>query len=232
MRKLLLVLLIVLPILANAQSGQSVVKLKNGSVLKGIIKHIDPTDALTLDIAGVDIQINMSDIAEIEALREDNTQYEETQKIVEEQQQTVEKSRPKPGDPLNDFKGFLLAKGNNVYVYSEDGHLGAAGASELKRLLKADGFWNVVDYMNEAHFTINYFLYLKGRDKVSVSVSSWRSNSVMSIYLESELGLETEHTNKELARECYYNKIVPLQKKIEKGNGKAPNKELSKFTIE
>ena len=225
MKKLLLILIVLFPILATAQNGQSVVKLKNGTVLKGIIKHIDPTDALTIDVAGVETQIKMSDIAEVEALKDERSQEDETQ-------QTIVKRRPVAGDPLSQFKGFLLAKGNNVYVYSEDGHLGAAGASELKRLLKADGFWNVVDYMNEAHFTINYFLYLKGRDKVSVSVSSWRSNSVMSIYLESELGLETEHTNKELARECYYNKIVPLQKKIEKGNGKAPNKELSKFTIE
>lgn len=232
MKKLFIFLIFLLPLLSSAQSGQSVVKLINGTVLKGIIKHIDPTDALTLEIAGVETQIKMSDIAEVEALREDKAQVEESQKISEEHQQTVVKSRPKPGDPLKDFKGFLLAKGNNVYVYSEDGNLGAAGANELKRLLKADGFWNVVDHMNEAHFTINYYLYLKGRDKVTVSISSWRSNSVMPIFLEAELGLETERTNKELARKCYDNKIAPLQKKIEKGNGKAPNKELSKFTIE
>jgi hypothetical protein len=31
--------------------------LKNGTEQKGYIKHIDPTDALTIDIAGVETQI-------------------------------------------------------------------------------------------------------------------------------------------------------------------------------
>ncbi len=224
MKKLLFFLIALLPLIASAQSGKSAVKLKNGTILKGTIKHIDPTDALTLDIAGVETQIKMSDIAEVEALRDDN--------VVEDTPlQTVVQSRVPVGDPLKDFKGFLLAKGNNVYVYSEDGELGKAGADELKKLLKSDGFWNVVDYMNEAHFTINYYVNLRHRDRVTISVSSWRSNGAKIIYTQTSNGLETIPVNKELANYGYYDGIKSLQKKIEKTDINAPKGDLKNFVV-
>jgi hypothetical protein len=224
MKKLLSFLVALLPLIASAQSGKSAVKLKNGTVLKGIIKHIDPTDALTLDIAGVETQIKMSDIAEVEALRDDSVEEDTPQQTIVQRRATV-------GDPLKDFKGFLLAKGNNVYVYSEDGELGKAGADELKKLLMSDGFWNVVDFMNEAHFTINYYVNLRHRDRVTIAVSSWRSNSAKVVYTQTSNGLETIPVNKELARNGYYDGIKSLQKKIEKMNENAPSGEFKKFVV-
>ena len=224
MKKLLTIIIALLPLLAFAQNGQSAVKLKNGTVLKGIIKHIDPTDALTIDIAGVETQIKMSDIAEVEALKDDGRQENEPQ-------QTVVKRRPVAGDPLSQFKGFLLAKGNNVYIYSEDGELGLAGANELKKMLKADGFWNVVDYMNEAHFTINYFVNFKKRDRATISISSWRVNYGMVVFTETAHELEIPNTNKVIAREGYYKGVKALQQKIAKMNGNAPTGDLKNFVV-
>jgi small nuclear ribonucleoprotein (snRNP)-like protein len=66
MKKLLFLLIALLPLIASAQNGQSVVTLKNGTELKGTIKAIDPTDALTIVIAGVEAKIKMSDVARIE----------------------------------------------------------------------------------------------------------------------------------------------------------------------
>ncbi len=66
MKKLLFLLIALLPLIASAQNGQSVVTLKNGTELKGTIKAIDPTDALTIVIAGVETKIKMSDVARIE----------------------------------------------------------------------------------------------------------------------------------------------------------------------
>lgn len=37
--------------------------------------------------------------------------------------------------------------------------------------------------MNEAHFTINYYVNFKRRDKATISVSSWRSNSSIVVFL-------------------------------------------------
>lgn len=67
MRKLIsLFLLTLLPINAIAQDKTSVVTLKNGTVLKGIIKSIDPNDALTIVIAGLETSIKMDNVAKIE----------------------------------------------------------------------------------------------------------------------------------------------------------------------
>ena len=66
MKKLILIILALLPISANAQQQQAVVKLKSGTTLSGVIKSIDPLDAVTIMIAGVETKIKMSDIDKIE----------------------------------------------------------------------------------------------------------------------------------------------------------------------
>lgn len=66
MKKLLILLITLLPLLANAQSGQSKITLKNGTEIKGVIKTIDPAEALTISIGGVEMTVKMSDVAKIE----------------------------------------------------------------------------------------------------------------------------------------------------------------------
>ena len=66
MKKLLFFLIALLPLIASAQSGQSIVTLKNGTELKGTIKAIDPTEGLTIVIAGVEAKIKMADVARVE----------------------------------------------------------------------------------------------------------------------------------------------------------------------
>ena len=71
MKKLLVLFaMIVLPMVASAQNNLSVVTLKNGTELKGVIKSIDPTDALVLVISGVETTIKMADVAKVEAAGE------------------------------------------------------------------------------------------------------------------------------------------------------------------
>lgn len=72
MKKILLLLFVFLPLFASAQEKQSVVILKNGTELKGVIKAIDPTDALTIVIAGVEAKIKMADVAKVEEIANDN----------------------------------------------------------------------------------------------------------------------------------------------------------------
>ena len=55
-----------LPIVALAQDKISVITLKNGTVIKGNIKSIDPTDALTIVVAGIETSIKMDNVAQIE----------------------------------------------------------------------------------------------------------------------------------------------------------------------
>lgn len=62
----------ILPIQTMAQDKISVVTLKNGTVLKGAIKAIDPTDALTIVIAGIETSVKMENVAKIEEDKEYN----------------------------------------------------------------------------------------------------------------------------------------------------------------
>lgn len=63
---LLYLLLSFVPIVANSQTKYSIVTLKNGTILNGVIKSIDPTNALTIEIAGIETTIKMADVAKIE----------------------------------------------------------------------------------------------------------------------------------------------------------------------
>lgn len=154
MKKLLVFILILLPLLTNAQNKRSLLKLKDGTEIKGIIKAIDPTDAVTIAIGGIDTKIKMSTIASIEDL-DDITIIQEEPTPAIDKQVIIEKVVVE--DPLKDFKGFLLAKGNNVYVYyantdqDAEAKYDKAGAAVIEGMIKSDGFWNVVDNMQEAH---------------------------------------------------------------------------------
>ena len=79
MKKLLILLMLLLPLMANAQDKVSVVKLKNGTQLKGVIKSIDPTDAVVMDIAGVETTLKFDSVLSIESL-DINNQTPETNK--------------------------------------------------------------------------------------------------------------------------------------------------------
>ena len=70
MKKLLLLLMQLLPLIVNAQDKISVVTLKNGTELRGVITSFDPLDALTIVVAGFESKIKMSDVARVEDLKD------------------------------------------------------------------------------------------------------------------------------------------------------------------
>lgn len=230
MKKLLVFILILLPLLTNAQNKRSLLKLKDGTEIKGIIKAIDPTDAVTIAIGGIDTKIKMSTIASIEDLDDIPTIQKEPNPIKEKQ---VERQMVVVEDPLKDFKGFLLAKGNNVYVYyghtdgKENVSYDKEGAKVLEDMLKSDGFWNVVNNMNEAHFTINYSVVTSYWDKAILTVSSWRTGKVQ--HLMGTGTSESIEDNRAAAIRLYDKAIKPLQKNIYMR--KLPKKWIDDFTI-
>lgn len=225
MKKLLVLLMLLLPLMANAQDKVSVVKLKNGTQLKGVIKSIDPTDAVVMDIAGVETTLKFDSVQSIEAL-DINNQTPETNKQFYVEKIPVE-------DPLKDYKGFLLGKGNNVYIHhsnsdeNPNAKYDKEGAIVLRALLKKDGFWNVVDNMFDAHFVISYGVITTNSDKANLSISSWRINKVY--ILDSRGTNESVLKNNIVAQDFYNGPIKSLQKKIEKG--KLSKKLIEDFTI-
>lgn len=103
-----------------------------------------------------------------------------------------------------------------------------AAKNDLIMYLKKDGFWNVVDDMIDAHFTISYTVDLQGRDKAYISIDSWRSGK--SILLGATYTDESIRTNRRIVLEMYNKHIVSIQKKIEKGSVSKSMKKA--FTIE
>ena len=224
MKKLFFLLIMMMPFIALAQERLSVVTLKNGTVLKGVIKSIDPAESLTIVISGIETTISMDNVAIVESNITTSANINEP--LVELQAVPLE-------DPLKDYKGFLLEKGNNVYIYyaNSDGDKNAKydkeGATVIKTLLKRDGFWNVVDNMNQAHFTINYCVITKGADKSALTISSWRTGKIH--FLANESTNEEITKNNVVAQHFYKKAIKSLQNKIEKG--KISKKMREDFTI-
>jgi large subunit ribosomal protein L1 len=85
----------------------------------------------------------------------------------------------------------------------------------IKSLLKKDGFWNVVDKMNQAHFTINFCVITRGSDNAQLSVSSWRTGKIHNLGYEGTS--EDLLKNNVVAQHFYKKAIRKLQQKIEKG---------------
>ena len=70
-----------------------------------------------------------------------------------------------PDIDLTDYHGFLLDKGNCVYVaYDNNVEYEIAAVDAMKQAIKADGLWTVVDKPSQAHFVLQYSVCLLGQD--------------------------------------------------------------------
>lgn len=68
MKKLLFTILFLMSTMTYGQTKISVVKLKNGTELKGVIKSIDPMDSMILSIGGVETTIKMDNVQSVEEI--------------------------------------------------------------------------------------------------------------------------------------------------------------------
>lgn len=228
MKKNILFLLLLFCIPCFSQSKHVKVSLRNGASVEGVVKEFDPLNHITILVGDIESKIPMSQVAYVSDI---SNQEDAVKNDVD-----VEKVMVEVPDPLADYKGFLLAAGNNVYVYctnsdseyaSTDDKYTNAAKSVLVGLLKKDGFWNVVEQMNDAHFTINYVVDTNGKDRTSFSVSSWRSNG--RFLFGSSGGNENVNDNISRASIFYQKYIVPFQKRILKGT--VSKKVVEDFTI-
>jgi hypothetical protein len=70
-----------------------------------------------------------------------------------------------PDVDLTDYHGFLLDKGNCVYVaYNNKVDYEIAAVDAMKKAIKESGLWKVVDKPSQAHFVLQYNVCLVGRD--------------------------------------------------------------------
>ena len=143
---------------------------------------------------------------------------------------SIDQNAPAIASPvdLSDYHGFLLAKGNQVYVTSGEPDYEIAGAQELIKQISIDGFWTPVNRLDQAHFVIEYHVNLEGRDKAYITLHDPQNNWVCS-KTWTKGASESVSENREVARSLYLDSLLPLQQMIEKG--KLP-KYLEIFNIE
>jgi hypothetical protein len=137
-----------------------------------------------------------------------------------------------PAASVASFKGFLLDINNNVYLHSSstpvNKEFDEAGLDVLKRLVRRYGFWHIVDKPEDAHFSINYVVTTEGKPKVGVAISSLLTGKD-EVLGEAKLPEDIAEFRKQVW-ELYNKHILPLQKKIEKGN--VPSRTKKDFTVE
>jgi len=231
MKKLLFFLLLLIPILSYAQNRQVKVSLRNGASVEGTVKEFDALDHITIIVGDVETTIPMSQVAYVSNIEEKTSKGIESSS--QQKSESKEYVKVVVEDPLKDFKGFLLEKGNNVYVnYSnsdedKNATYDKEGAMVIRALLKRDGFWNVVDKEINAHFTFHYRVNTHYSDKAQLYIYSFRTDKAL--FLEQSRTSESESKNNVVARHFYENEIKSLQKKIEKG--KVSKKIREDFTI-
>jgi hypothetical protein len=132
---------------------------------------------------------------------------------------------------LTGYKGFLLESGNSVYIECisdpKNEAYNEAALDVLKRQLRRDGFWKIVDTAEESHFSIVCLANLQGKKKATIAISSLvtGNNEVL-----GELkGYEDVNEYRKTVWELYNKYILPMQKKIE--NNKTPKRTMADFTV-
>ena len=231
MKKLILFVLLLLSVYASrAQNTHVKVSLRDGSIIEGEMKEFVPSDYILLNLSGVETRIPLSQVAHID--------YDETHSQIENtvNTQVNNKGRAFVKDTLANYKGFLLAAGNNVYVscVTVDLHYSSTNDNYVKYVntslrswLKKDGFWRVVDNKNDAHFIINYVVFTHGSDKTLFSISSQRTGRTL--LLKKSGGNESITDNYLKASNFYVKYIRSLQKKIK--DGEVPKQIIEDFTL-
>lgn len=132
----------------------------------------------------------------------------------------------------SNYKGLVLEKNNKLFINCKSEpefaeYVGAA-SDVLRRQLHRDGFWQIVDNPQDAHFSINCNISAKRGEKMQLSISSSLTGEEK--ILGSAKTPEDINECRKLAWELYNKNILPLQRKIESGN--VPGQIKKKFFID
>lgn len=125
------------------------------------------------------------------------------------------------------YKGFLLARGNNVYVRGGEYNYEQAAVQELIKQIMIDGYWNVVYDIRQAHFVLEYYVDLEGKDRAYLRITTPKGD--ISHKYMGQPSNESVSSNRRIAREYYLSNLASIQKNYDKGKISG---NLKKFIIE
>lgn len=171
--KKLLILFATLLITSEVIYAQEIIVLNDGSVINayrtdysGAVIYYQTEDTDT----GAIFRIKKEDVLVIRfadgtAVTPNIQQPAQAQEQTAGEKPSVSEQSTFPDIDLTDYHGFLLDKGNCVYVaYNNNVDYEVAAVDAIKKAIKADGLWTVVDKPSQAHFVLQYTVVLEGRD--------------------------------------------------------------------
>lgn len=228
---------------AFSMNAQDLIVTNNGANIKAYNVEIsDKYVFYTLDKESEDIKrIAKADILAIRKENGEKVYFDKENRISAEDiksetrkeeiisSQFCDTSLPDIDD--SNYHGFLMAKGNVVYVESANTPWEMAGAEKIRELLSKDGFWKVAARREQAHFIIRYAVSLRRRDHVVFRVFDTREGLSEKAFVEQENMIKymygdaatlTIHSSEEIddnikAAKTVYNKIIKVaQKNISK----------------
>lgn len=162
MRQLFIFILLAAAISANAQD---IIVKNDGESVKAFNLDIGADYVFYTLSKASDEAIHKLPKNEILVIRrEDGTTVLMDQKAAPASAATEVGDASLPAIDIANYKGFLLAKGNVVYVESGATSYEQAGGKRLKELLQNDGFWHLAQREEQAHFIIKFRVSLEGRD--------------------------------------------------------------------
>lgn len=179
MKKLLFsILLGIFPLVV---SSQTIIATKSGDFIKGY--NVDIGEEYVYYTQDISKESPVNKIAKINvfAIRKENGEQVVFDSKAEESADAVNVREESYGDKslpdvdIDNYEGFLLQKGNVVYVESGDTDYEKAGANRLREHILKDGFWKLASRKEQAHFIFKYRVIIKGHDHLDPQFIDTRS---------------------------------------------------------
>ena len=211
-------------------SSQTIIATKSGDFIKGYNVDIGEEYVYYTQEISKESPVNKIAKRNVFAIRKENGEQVVFDSKAEETADVVNVREESYGDislpdvDIDNYEGFLLQKGNVVYVESGDTDYEKAGANRLRESILEDGFWKLASRKEQAHFIFRYHVIIKGHDHLDTQYIDTRSGLTPKGHrkvLGSHFGCnwiganESVEENAEFADKLY-RLIKRLQKYIEK----------------
>lgn len=168
MRRFLILLIVIASVCIGF--AQDVIVKKDGSIIMSKVLKISETEIEYRNFDNPDGPIRTVSISNVLSINYQNGEKEmfgdaqAAPSPAPAQAPEPEESRF-PEVDLSQFHGFLLAKGNCVYVAANSTEQWDLwGVERIKYHLKSIGYWTVVDKPEQAHFILQFGVRIQGQD--------------------------------------------------------------------
>ena len=172
------ILLGIFPLLV---SSQTIIATKSGDFIKGYNVDIGEDYVYYTQDISEESPINKIAKNNVFAIRKENGEQVVFDSKAEELADSIYIREEGYGDKslpdvdIDNYEGFLLQKGNVVYVESGDTDYEKAGANRLREHILEDGFWKLASRKEQAHFIFKYRVIIKGHDHLDPQFIDTRS---------------------------------------------------------